>query len=149
MQVCTCVLRHVAYQTIFAAVCFQFLELCGKTTTKKCSLEMEKKWKKQNRDKKNVGRKETFIDKLLGICLIWNLPVFTLLWKRRTLQTHEALQIPVSKQGLNIYCESFLPLFLRCSPTDWAFERFMLHHYQFLESDHHRNQTSWSNWLSE
>lgn len=64
---CVCTFYFIQLY-IFSAVCFQFLEILWENVSTLLEMEISERKKKQ-RDK-NVGRKETFIHKFLGICLI-------------------------------------------------------------------------------
>lgn len=105
---------HFTCQTVCVHLpLHSLLSVCGILWKGNVPLKRKKGW---NRIKKNVGRKETFIHKFLGICPIWDL---RMLWKRRISQGHKrhtkrsrfllAIAVPeqLSVVKASSYCYSF------------------------------------------
>lgn len=125
---------HLAFWLV--CVChFQFVGLCGK----EMSSWNGKEWKNKTERKKKCGKKRNFHRHVS-----WNLPhmkpakVYSVVKKLQITRPYKAQQIPVSRQGLNICCESFLLLlqcqtFLKISVASQC--------VCFLTSVHHINQT--------
>lgn len=144
----TSTLQFLTNERIFASVRISLVCICCcvllvcEVLWKRHVLLKRKKVKERKQRNRNVGRKETFIVKFLGIGFIWNLRMLTLLWKRS--QGHNrctkhcrfllASKAWTSLAKASTYCCSFWT-------TVWDFCFITI---SFLASAHHTDQTSWS-----